>query len=71
MTIWRESGIYTKHIAPLPDSSDSRSSPQEERSQRHSYGNTTWQPSESLSFIIMVPVNSFKYISKDPLMADF
>lgn len=63
--------FYAKHIAPLPDSSDSRSSPQEERYQRHSYSNTTWQPSESLPFIIMVPANSFKDISKVLLMADF
>lgn len=67
-TIWRSSDIYAKRFSLLPDSNDLRSSPQEELCQRHSYGNPTWQP-ESLSFIIMVPANSFKDISTVPLLA--
>lgn len=38
---------------------------------RHGDGNTTWQPSEPLSFLSKVPASSFKDISKVPLMADF
>lgn len=38
---------------------------------RHSNSNTPWQPTVSLSVIIMAPASSFKDISKFPLMADF
>lgn len=65
MSIGRQDGIYAK-----PGSSESRFSPWEERSETQ-WHNTTWQPSESLSFIVMVPASSFKDISKVPLMADF